>query len=317
MRIAIVGASGFIGGVVSRYFVCQGRSISVVYRNEPAGAEGWWNSIEEKIKGDICDERVLDGVVELQPEVCIYLVSLNHRESAGPMADVTPVNVLPAWGLLERLAGMNWKGRFIYMSTQQVYGRNIQGSVNEETPVCPSNYYGLTHRIVEQLCLYFRDNHGLDAVSVRLSNSYGVPAFRSNDCWWTVVNELVNKAAQERVLTLHSDGSPVRDIVYVEDVARFLELFLFSRRGNEAVINLGSGETYSIYRVARTIQQEYEARSGFTCPIVRADGSPVEELPENPGGFIYDTGVARSHGFRPGVDLRTGINRILDYLEDA
>lgn len=315
MKIAVIGASGFIGGVVTSRLSQGGDTVTAVYRTEPEGAGDWWRAIGDKIRGDIRDDEIQNAVVSRRPDACIYLVSLNHHDSAGPVKEVASVNVIPIWRLLERLARSGWRGRFIYMSTQQVYGRDLNGIVDEGTTVRPVNYYGLTHHLAEQICRYFSQSAGMETISLRLSNGYGVPAFESSDCWWLVVNQLARMAVKEGVILLKSDGSPIRDFINVEDVARFVRSLISASRIEAPCLNLGSGQSRSIYQVARAVQCEYEARSGRLCEIQQAGKGALETEPESQAELVYSVAKAEELGLRATIPLGVGIKRIFQFLE--
>ena len=149
MEIAIIGASSFIGGSLTAQLVREGHNVIPVYRREPEGGGAWWADIQGKIQGDIRDDNVLKDTVACTPDVCVYLVSLNHVDSAGPISQVISVNLLPMWRLLEEFSEKDWRGQFIYMSTQQVYGLMGEDTIDELHPASPRNHYALTHYMVK------------------------------------------------------------------------------------------------------------------------------------------------------------------------
>jgi len=314
VRIAIIGATSFIGGALMAQLVEQGHHVTPVYRRQPAGGGVWWG-VQDKIQGDIRDDSVLDAIVSRAPDVCVYLISLNHMDSAASISQVLPVNLSPMWRLFERLSQNDWRGKIIYLSTQQVYGLIGGDTVDELYPARPRNQYALTHYMSERVCEYYDRNYEFSIVSVRLSNSYGVPAFKSTDCWWTVINDLAKTLTETGMVTLKSDGSPLRDFVNVEDVALFISKLCTKQHIEDRIINLGSGNTSSIYEVALIVQQEYKKRTGKICRIIRQGAEEIIAPPPAGERFRYSVGLAERYGFSQRIDLETGIKDLFDYID--
>ena len=198
-RIAVIGASGYLGGNISKYLQEQGHDVIGVYREHPKDPENVLEKLWRTLQGDIEDSAFLKEIVSTAPEIIVYTVSLNHHDCEKDYLRSINVNVSPVMELGRLLSEQSSFKRFIYFSTLQVYGKIDPGEViKEDRPIQPNNLYGLTHAFCEDGLSLLQRNKGLQSVCIRLSNGYGTPAFLFCDCWWLVLNDFCRTATQRR-----------------------------------------------------------------------------------------------------------------------
>ena len=157
--------------------------------------------MKEVIVGDIRDENVISSLAKKSFDVVIHLVSLDHHKSEDNPNYVSSINVLPTWNLLNSFTKTGLD-KFIYFSTIHVYGKLPRETINEDYPSNPINAYGLTHLLSENICNYYNNKTNTECINVRLSNSYGSPVFKENNCWWLVINNLCKTAFKEKNIKL-------------------------------------------------------------------------------------------------------------------
>lgn len=315
MRILITGANGYLGARLTQYFVQQGHEVIASVRRITDEQQAWSKSIARVVVGDICNPDVVQTLANCGAEVVIHTVSLDHKASqAFPIGEVLATNVAPAWSLLEAFSGKGLQ-KFVYFSTQQVYGRIAPENIDESYASAPVNAYGVTHLMTEDVCTYFNTKKETQCISIRLSNSFGAPVFHSNNCWWLVVNDFCRAAVEKGVLTILSDGSPQRDFIAIADVCRAVELLVEHDNLSHAIFNLGSGTTLSIVELAHKVAEVFRANYGEELPIVFADGTRSEHAPvESAPKFCYDSSRLRSLGYTPQATLEDGIREVFHFL---
>lgn len=253
MKVCIIGASGYIGGWLIGHFAENGHEVIAAYRKEPEGQEDWNKKMYKTIKGDVQDKAFLQQIADEEPEVVVYLVSLNHFQSEDDVSRSLQINVAPVLELAGMLAKQPSLKAFLYFSTLQVLGKINTGEViTEQRAIAPMNMYGLTHALCEEGLQLLKRKHNFPACSLRLSNSYGMPKFSSCDSLWLVINEFCLNAVNDQLIQLKSDGTPQRDFIYLKDVARAVE-FLATREASQlpSVVNLASGETLTMLELAQ------------------------------------------------------------------
>lgn len=313
MKVLVTGANGYLGARITQYLAAAGHEVVASMRRLPSERPEWNALLSGVVLGDIRQADTVRAIADAGADAIVHTVSLDHKASQEqPSSTVLAANVAPAWALLEACSSRVQK--FIYFSTQQVYGRIGSDVVAEQYQPSPANVYGLTHLMTEQVCNYFGAMHSVACANVRLSNSFGAPVFRDNNCWWLVVNDFCRSAVEQQKITILSDGSPQRDFIAIGNVCRAVDVLL----GQSALLpvyNLGSGTTLTILELAHMVAEVYRCDYGSDIPVVFADGSrsvgmPVGTAPR----FQYDISRIRAAGYEPQFSIEHGIRELFHYL---
>ena len=317
MRVAVVGASGYLGSFIALWMKKVGHEVVGVFRTPPVDPGHLFDVLDLTLKCDVTDESFTSQVVACRPEVVVYMVSLNHYDSEKDYHQSINVNVAPLVSLGHRLSHTNNFKRLIYFSTIQVYGSIPRGKVvTEATPVCPVNMYGLSHALCEQGLFFLQKQHLLDSVSLRLSNGYGAPVFSSCDCWWLVLNDFCRTAFESETIQLKSDGSPQRDFVHLEDIARIIDVLAQSRENLPSVINLASGQTMTMLELAHLVAAVFQDKYGKPIPVLMPDGTESSVLTKigSNDRFEIQCNPAINRTQHIYKDMTEGIVNIFDFL---
>lgn len=318
MRFTVIGASGYLGGRIAQYLKQQGHEVVGVYRTPPVDPLGVLDSLDETLQGDLIDTGFIHKVAACEPEVLVYTVSLNHHDSETDYRESININLAPLMELGRKLAEQNFFKRLIYFSTLQVYGTIQLGqTVDESTLINPKNMYGLTHAFCEQGLNYLKRTHRLDSVSLRLSNGYGAPAFPSCDCWWLVINDFCRSTHNDGKIQLKSDGTPQRDFIHVEDIARAVEFLAKTEQELPSILNLASGDTLTMLELAHITASVFEKRNGKTMSVFlpgKIKSLSSYEHRHNKK-FIITSDKLTNLGFEKIKTIEDGINEVINYLE--
>ena len=200
-----------------------------------------------------------------------------------------------------RLQGVDW---YVYTSTVGVYQPAEVFKEDDVWKTYPSEndkYAGWVKRLGELQLDCFETHYGLKNYSiVRPANIYGEYDEFGEES--TVIASLVKKGCNDKLLSVWGDGTPIRDFIHAEDVARGI-LMSYENKITEP-INLGSGDGVRIKDIASIVATHY--------------GKEIEYDMEKPNGDnkrLMDMTRANSYGFYPEVDLETGIKRVIKYYE--
>ncbi|MDR1757217.1 MAG: NAD(P)-dependent oxidoreductase [Culturomica sp.] len=312
-KVLITGGNGYLGARLSKYLAEEGFRVTALCYPEIAGDAEWRSKLEQVIAGDVRDEAFLERVAEAGDyDILIHLVSLDHRDSnEGMPSAVASVNTTPVWSLLHIFSKHRLK-RFIYLSTVHVYGSPGSRKITEEEPLNPLTPYALTHALGEELCAYYNHTSEVECIAIRLTNSYGSPVFRENNCWWLVINDLCRMAYEKKEIVLLSDGTPQRDFIHGRDVCKAVKYIL--RDPRKGVYQVSSGTTWTIEELAYKIQAVYRSRYNSEIPVRI---KPKERQPEHTARYIIDNQKLLSTGYTPDWPLEKGIGELFDYLEKA
>jgi len=158
---------------------------------------------------------------------------------------------------------------------------------------------GYIKRMGELSCYSIRATHGYDNISiVRPANIYGpYDNFGKNSM---VIPSLIKKGVEDDEINVWGDGTPIRDFIYSEDVARGM-LHMVKNRHNDTV-NLGSGTGVTISDIA-TIVSEY-----FKKPRIYDSSKPNGDMKR-----LMSMRRAQELGFAPRVKLKDGIEKTIEW----
>jgi GDP-L-fucose synthase len=167
----------------------------------------------------------------------------------------------------------------------------------------PDMSYGWAKLTCEYLARLAYEKHGLKSICYRPFSGYGED---QDDAY--PFPSICKRVLAERgaaTLTVWGSGKQMRDFIHIEDCIEAV-LRTVDRIDNADALNLSTGILTSFIEFARVAA----GVCGY-CPEVRG-------LSDKPSGVYArggDTARQRQFGVAPGIDLRTGIRRALDYYQ--
>jgi dTDP-glucose 4,6-dehydratase len=302
VRILVTGGAGFIGSgyvralLADRYPGAAGASVTVLDLLTYSGNRANLPEVHPRltfVHGDIGDAGL---VRELLPghDAVVHFAAESHvdRSIAGAVPFVT-TNVLGTQVLLDaaRAAGV---GRFVHVSTDEVYGSIEEGSWTERWPVAPNSPYAASKAGSDLLALAAHRTHGMDVVVTRCSNNYGPYQFPEK-----VIPLFVTNLLDGRPVPLYGDGGNVRDWLHVEDHCRGIELVLEKGR---------AGEVYHIGGGTELTNKELTARLLAACGAGWDMVTPVPDRKGHDRRYSLDiTKIGDELGYAPRIGLDDGL----------
>ncbi|MFW0770652.1 dTDP-glucose 4,6-dehydratase [Arthrobacter koreensis] len=178
-RILITGGAGFIGSNFVRYALDNtDAQVSVVdkltYAGNLASLEGLPKDRFTFVQGDICDEKLVDTLVQ-ETDVVVHYAAESHNDNS--LHDPRPfldTNIIGTYTLIE--AARKHGKRFHHISTDEVYGDlelDDPERFTESTPYNPSSPYSSTKAGSDLLVRAWVRSFGLQATISNCSNNYG------------------------------------------------------------------------------------------------------------------------------------------------
>ena len=239
--LLVPGGAGFIGSNFIRYMLAKHDDIRVINLDKLTYAGNLDNlkDIEEDsryrfVKGDICDEGVVEKLVEESDVILNFAAESHVDRSIGRPDDFIKTDIYGVFVLLEA-ARRHSIERFVQISTDEVYGSIEEGAFRETDPLMPSSPYAASKAGADRLAYSYYVTYGLPVVIPRSSNNFGPYQYPEK-----LIPLFVTNALDDRELPIYGDGKNVRDWLYVVDNCEAIEMVMERGRDGE-VYNVGGG----------------------------------------------------------------------------
>jgi UDP-glucose 4-epimerase len=278
MKVFVTGGAGYIGSVAAEQLLDAGHQV-VVFDNLSRGHRAAVDERAAFVAGDLRKPReILRAMREARPDAVMHFAAFALvGESMEKPELYFENNVLGGLHLAEAMRRTGVR-KIIFSSTCATYGVPARVPMPEDLPQRPSNPYGESKLIFEQMLGWYERLHGIRAVFLRYFNAAGATARFGEDHEpesHLIPNVLrVPLGRRERVQVFGDDyetpdGTCVRDYIHIVDLAQAHILAL--ERDVSGAFNLGNGSGYSVKEVVEA------ARAVTGHPI------PVETRPRRPG----------------------------------
>ena len=308
MKIAVTGGAGYIGSSLVKKLVDDKEEV-VSVDNLSKGDYGHLKGISagekaELVEGDIRDGKILERMFD-GADAIAHLAALPGlvlcREKPE---EAISVNIYGTHQVLETARELDID-KVVFCSSAATYGKPIEMPVRESHQLRPLNLYGVTKHAGEKLMEVYWDNYGIETISLRFGNVYGVGLFTNYE---TVIPKFVRQGLSGEPLTVYGDGDSSRDFVHVEDIVQAITLSLKAKGRGGEIYNVG-GETMKIGALAELVSESLKEATRKTTSITY--------LPPRPGEtkhFSYDLGkIEKGLGYKSGWSVERGVKQVIEY----
>ncbi|SHG47545.1 dTDP-glucose 4,6-dehydratase [Streptoalloteichus hindustanus] len=314
MRVLVTGGAGFIGSHYVRellggaYPAFADAEVVVLDKLTYAGNEANLAPVADAgdrlrfVRGDICDAELV-GKLMTEVDVVVHFAAESHVDrSILGSAEFVLTNVLGTQTLLQAAleAGV---GKFVHVSTDEVYGSIDSGSWPEDHPLEPNSPYSASKASSDLLARAFHRTHGLPVCVTRCSNNYGPYQFPEK-----VIPLFVTNLMDGAKVPLYGDGLNVRDWLHVDDHCRGIQLVVEGGRPGE-VYNIGGGTELTNRELTERL-----------LTAMGADWSMVEHVTDRKGhDRRYSVDISKISGelgYRPRVPFEEGLARTVAWYRE-
>lgn len=271
MRIAVTGATGFLGRYIVNELLSEGHRCRCWYRPGRSDRDGFVASGEmdiEWIPGDLNDRDGADALVKGADAVVHSALS---REGAGfigaegDLVEFVEKNVLGTLRLIQAARARD-VSRFIFISSCAVHDVILPDhSLNEAHPLWPKSHYGAHKAAIEKFVHSFGLGQGYDICALRPTGIYGIARPVTKSKWF----DLVQDVKQGKSVTRAGGGKEV----HAADVAKAVGILLKASGI--------AGQCYNCYDMY--ISEEHVARiarrlSGSNSEISERNKGPKNQI---------------------------------------
>lgn len=267
MKLLVTGGAGYIGSHTVRALLTAGYEV-IVLDNFSRGHRSAIPADVSYIAMDIANPEVENILKKNKIEGIMHFAA--HSQVGESMVHPSIYyenNVVGSYRLIEaaRRAGIR---HFVFSSTAAVYGEPDSIPIIETASLAPTNVYGRTKLMIEQILKDYSDSYGMHYVALRYFNAAGADesgVIGEDHTPETHLIPLVLATAlgQRKEITVFgtdydtADGTCIRDYIHVNDLAQahVLAMKYLKEGGNSIAFNLGSGHGFSVKEIIETAKR--------------------------------------------------------------
>jgi nucleoside-diphosphate-sugar epimerase len=296
----LTGVSGFIGWPIANALARDGiRVVGIDLARPVDPIDGW-----DFVQGDFGDAHRIYSLIDRHKVKTI----VHTGGVSGPMLArddpyaICKANVIGTINLLEaaRVTGI---GRFVFCGSAFAYGDTPPAPVPDDPPLRATDVYGATKGASDLLLRAYRKQHGLDAVSLRISNGYG-PRRRTR----CAIRIMLENALDGQPTHMTWGGGYRRAYLYVDDAVRAVVAAVRSAGFPQWSYNVAGAQFPLMNDVADVVRKLIPG-----AVITMKDG--VDDL-----GYRREaldiSAAARDLGWTPQFSIERGIASYLEWIKN-
>jgi UDP-glucose 4-epimerase len=317
MRAFITGGAGFIGSHLADALIARGDSVTIL-DNMSTGSAKNIAHLQGKIevhKGDIRDKALAEKLVEQADIVFHMAAALGVKNIMEHTLESIDRNFNGSEIVLH--AATKFNKRLIIASTSEIYGKNPNQPLNEESdrvvgaPQKIRWTYSDAKALEEAVAHTLHKTHGLKVTTVRFFNTVGP---RQTGQYGMVVPRFIQSALKNEEITIYDDGSQSRVFCHVEDAVRAVITLSEKESTIGDYFNIGGvGETTIKDLAARIIERTKSTSTTRFIPYSDAYPAGFEDMQRRVPDISK---ISKSIGWEPRHSLDSIIDSVAASFRD-
>jgi UDP-glucose 4-epimerase len=311
VKILVTGGAGYIGSTVSGLLAKTGHQ-AVVFDNLSHGRRDLLPREVEFVQGELADRTALENIfISAKKQgkpfdgVLHFAALIEAGESMVHPETFFRNNTASTLSLLEAILAHGPR-RFVFSSTAAVYGEPESVPIKEDARLLPTNAYGASKLLVENMLGWFHRIHGLRSASLRYFNVAGAPEGpdgvirgEAHEPESHLIPLVLDVAlGRRKSIRIYGedyptpDGTCIRDYIHVSDLADAHLLALNALESpaaaeNRLIFNLGNGQGFSVRQVIESARrvtghpihaEVHPRRAGDPAVLVASSEKAIREL---------------------------------------
>lgn len=292
-KIYVAGHRGMVGSAIIRELRRQGYD-NIITRTHS--------------ELDLTDQQAVNGFFAAEKPEYVFLAAAKvggiEANDKAP-ADFMYLNMMLEMNVIHA-AWRNGCRKLQFLGSSCIYPRLAPQPMPESCLLTSSlektnEAYALAKISGLKYCEYLNRQYGTDFISVMPTNLYG-PNDNYHPTHSHVLPALIRRFHEAKEngaesVTCWGDGSPLREFLYVDDLANLCVFLMNNYSGNETV-NAGTGKELSIRELTQTVAEVVGYRGRIEWDTTRPNGTPRK---------LLDVSKATRLGWRYSTELREGI----------
>jgi len=182
---------------------------------------------------------------------------------------------------------------FNFISSWFVYGET-KLPAKEEYVCCPTGFYSITKKAAEDLLISFCKTYKVTYRIIRLCNVLG-KSDKKASLKKNALGHMINLLKQDEDVFLYDSGTPVRDVMHIDDVCKAIKLICDEGNINE-IYNVGSGQPTSIGDIIGKAKEYLGSKS-----VIKFKEAPEFHQIVQAKDFWLDTTKLQTLGFTQSI----------------
>ena len=307
-HILVTGGAGFIGSHFVRHVLrkhpdCRVRVLDkLTYAGNLENLEDVAGDPRYSfVRADIRDAAAVSEAMADCDAVVHFAAETHVDRSILNAGEFIQTDVFGSFVMLEA-ARQQEVGRFVHISTDEVYGDVLEGASKESDTLLPRSPYAASKAGAERMAYAFFATYGLPVLITRGSNTYGPNQYPEK-----LIPFFAARALRDEPLPVYGDGRQVRDWLYVLDHCRAIETVLLKGEPGEAY-NVGGGCERQNIDVTRLILKTL----GKPESLIRF----VKDRAGHDRRYALDCAKLHALGWRPEADFDRAFPETVAWYRD-
>ena len=324
MRILVTGGAGYVGGTVAQLLLDRGHEV-VILDNLCHGFRSMVPSGARFVEAELADRPALESLLGEGFDGVMHFAALIEAGESMKCPEVYfRNNSATTLTLLEAMhaTGTN---KLVFSSTAALYGEPESTPILEDAPLHPTNTYGESKLLVEQMLTWFNRIYGFRYASLRYFNVAGAAYGRGethepeSHLIPLVLDVALGRRKSIKIFGQDyptPDGTAVRDYIHVEDLAKaHLLAFEALTRHDRMIYNIGNGQGFSVREIIESVRRvtgkaikvvEEPRRAGDPAVLIASSAKITAELGWKPEHTSIDAIVESAWAWHQERYQRTG-----------
>lgn len=307
--IVVLGSSSFAGSCFCNFLLCNGFSVVGISRSASNLLVGdrlknLHHGNYSEIRCDLVTGRTAlsDFVSRLEAD---WIIDFANQGMVAPSWNNPSVwfetNLSAKSELVKTLISTGWKGRYLKISTPEVYG-SVDDKIHIDAPMNPSTPYAIAHAAFDQYLIACHQTFDLDCIIGRFANFYG-----EGQQLYRIIPRAMLFGLSGRILTLEGGGRSERAWIYKDDFCAAI-LKCLDRGSSGAIYHFSGDEVFSIKQIVEKC-----------CSQIGISFDELVKMGEDRVGkdhrYLLDcSNTSKELDWYPEVTVDQGIERVFEWI---
>lgn len=281
-RVIVTGGAGFIGSHLVSRLVSLGEDVTVIDKAIEPGSFFSVAKLDKNVhieRVDIGDRQALSRALLKYPDAFIFHLAAETivSECYDRPWDTMQTNIMGTVNLLEAVRTSPSISGMIVASSDKAYGKTKQ-TYTESSPLAGDHPYDVSKSSADLIAIAYAITYGTPVAVTRFGNVYGEGDMHLD----RLIPGICEAVAKKKELVLRSDGTYIRDYVYVKDVVSgYLLLRKQFEQAKGEAFNFSSRDHYSVLQVIELAEQTLGTKIPYSIANTAKNEIPYQHLDDS------------------------------------